>query len=67
MTFEEITAEIEATKKAYQMREIGSGARLYAMYQMINALPEEQRIAAYKIYNARPARPRRGALLRRKA
>jgi len=49
MTFEEIITEAAAARKAYQMREGAYTGRRYTISQIINNLPEEQRIAATKV------------------
>jgi hypothetical protein len=51
MTYEEILTEAAATSKAYQMHEGNYVARRLAIQQIINALPEDQRIEANNALN----------------
>jgi hypothetical protein len=48
MTYEEILIEAAAVNKACKIRDREAMVRRFGLTQIINALPEEQRIEAHK-------------------
>lgn len=53
MTYEEILTEAAAVNKGCKIRDRECMVRRFGLTQIINALPEEQRIEAHKTLNQR--------------